>query len=378
MRPLRIAAVLLPLLSLAVLAQGPPPASVALPPAPLLPQTFGVFHRTGTTPAAVVIAPDEAKEYGVKRSETAEYNQTDGGKTTLTIAATEMQDATGAYSYFTLHHAGMHRCDPSATLGEDCALATGHLAFWAGDTAVDVTAIGLQGIKLSALRDLLTTLPKPSGTKGALPLLPTRLPKPGLEVESIRYAVGPATYAKLGFSLPADVVEFNKSPEIITAHYAGRPGSGTLAVIFYPTPQIASDRSRAIEAVFKSDPNTAVRRVSTMVAIATHGFTQAQATALVGKVTENMQVTWNKPEGFVDKVQQTASVMVKILAFVGIMTFAAAILGVFFGGARALIRKMQGKPLSSLEDMEIIRLDLGGKPSTKLQHSKPPIEPQRP
>jgi len=350
-------------------------STVALPPAPLLPESFGVFHRTvPATPSTTAIPASEAKEYGVKRSETAEYTQTDGGKTTLTLDAIEMQDATGAYSYFTLNRAGMRNCDPSATLGEDCALAPGKLFFWAGDTAVTVTARGDQGIRLAALRNLLTALPKPSGTKAALPLLPTRLPKQGLDRESIRYAVGSATYTKLALTLPPEIVDFSKSPEIITARYFGKPGSGTLAIVFYPTPTIAGDRSRAIEAALKTDSNIAVRRVSTMVAIADRGFTHKQAAALVAKVSDNMQLTYNKPEGFINPVQQTASVMVKIMFFVFAMTFAALILGIFFGGGRALVRKMQGKPLSSLEDMEIIRLDLGGKPGTKLRTEPLPEE----
>ena len=36
----------------------------------------------------------------------------------------------------------------------------------------------------------------------------------------------------------------------------------------------------------------------------------------------------------------------------------AVLIGVSFGGGRALLRKLQGKPASTLQESEFIRLDL--------------------
>jgi hypothetical protein len=328
-----------------------------------LPESFGIWHKTGAGDAAARDAAMD-KEFLLQRSDAAAYS--DGKGTLLNIEASEMQDATGAYSAFTLARAGLHDCSTTAKLGEDCALGAGKLLFWVGDSLVSISAKGNQGIHLSELRDLLATLPKPNGTKGAMPLLPERLPKAGLDRETIRYAVGPVTFAKLDSLVPASAIDFTKSPEIIRAHYFGKPGSGVLQIIYFPTPQIAAGRGRAIEAALKSNDAAAVKRVGPMVAVAT-GFTKKQAQAMVESVRYDAQVTFNHPEGYINPVQQTASVLVKIMLFVFLMTFAALILGIFFGGGRALIRKLQGKPLSSLDDMEVIRLNLGGKPSTKLQ-----------
>lgn len=319
----------------------------------------------------VVKSGAASKEFGVKRGAVATYERTDGKKTKLTLSAEDMQDATGAYSAFTLARAGMRSCSESAQLGHDCALAPGHLLFWKGETLVDIRAEGGDPIRLPELQPLLDLLPKPAGTKAALPLLPKRLPQAGLERESIRYAVGPATYAKLNVQIPAEIVDFSKSPEIILAKYSGRKsGNGTLTVFFYPTNQIAGDRSRAMEALLKSSPNVAVKRIATMVAVAGGAFSHAQAVAMVDSVTDHEQFTFNDPSGYqphVETVQESVSVMVQILIFVCVMTLAALVLGVFFGGARALIRKAQGKPASSLADMEFIKLEIGGKLSTKLQ-----------
>ena len=59
------------------------------------------------------------------------------------------------------------------------------------------------------------------------------------------YALGPAGYQAMGGVLPADAVGFDKSAEAVTAKY--RSG-GMLTLLLYPTPQIAGDHGRAIEA----------------------------------------------------------------------------------------------------------------------------------
>ncbi|MBS1813457.1 MAG: hypothetical protein JSS87_01125 [Acidobacteria bacterium] len=352
------------------------PANVSLPAGPLLPQTVGVWTRSGAF-SGIDLGASRLKEYGLKRSDSATYNRTDGKDISLQVEVWDMQDATGAYSAFTLQRAGMHDCASTAKLGHDCALGAGHLLFWSGESLVDVNAHGSYPIRLPELQPFVDVLPKPPGTKGALPVLPLRLPKKELQRETIRYAVGPATYADLNVPVDASLVDFSKSPEIITAKYAGATrGLGSLTIIFYPTPQIAGDRERAIAAALKmSQPEVAVKRVATMVAIAGGAFTHAQAEVLVNQVTPHEDFTFNNPSGYVppgESIQTTVSVLTRIIIFVIVMTLAAAVLGVFFGGGRALIRKLQGKPLSSLEDMEIIKLEIGGKPSHKLVSESQP------
>ena len=49
----------------------------------------------------------------------------------------------------------------------------------------------------------------------------------------------------MGGILPPEIVGLDKSAEVVTAKYAG---GGVLTLLLYPTPQIAGDRGRAIEA----------------------------------------------------------------------------------------------------------------------------------
>ena len=266
----------------------------------------------------------------------------------------------------------MRPCAGGNSLGVDCSVSAGKLLFWQGDTLVSVAPSGLKAVSASSFNELVGMLPKPSGSKGAHPLLPTRLPQEGLIQESLRYAVGPLTYAAGGGQLPASVIDFSKSPEILTARYGGRAGHGVLTTIFYPTPTIAGDRTRAVDAAVKGGSLPAAMLVGApqaarsgpIVALASTGFTAKEAAKLVGGIKYQADVTWNKPEGYMEqfKVSNAASVMVQIMIFVLVMVGAALVLGIVFGGGRAAFRKARGKPISSIDDMEVISLNLRGKP----------------
>ena len=344
--------------------------AVSVPPTPLLPDHFGEWQVSGPGDNSIAIADDVLKELILSRRDVKKY-AAEGNA--ATVSAIEFADATGAYSAFTLLRTPeMRTCAGGNSLGSDCSVSAGKLLFWQGDTLVSIAPSGLKAVSASSFGELVGMLPKPSGSKGAHPLLPTRLPKEGLVKESLRYAVGPLTYAAGGGQVPPSVIDFGKSPEILTARYAGRPGRGLLTMIFYPTPTIAGDRARAVEAAVKDSSLPAAMLVGSpqagrsgpIVALASSGFSAKEAAKLVGGIKYQAEVTWNKPEGYIEqfKVSNAASVMVQIMIFVLVMVGAAAVLGVVFGGGRAAFRRMRGKPISSIDDMEIIRLDLRGKP----------------
>ena len=345
-----------------------------MPPTPLLPDSFGPWHATGTADNALTFDAAVAKELIVQRSEAKSY--TAQGATAV-ISAVQMTDSTGAYSGWTLKRATssgepMRPCAGGNSLGSNCAVSLGRLLFWAGNTLVMIAPSGTHAVSAGSFSDLLTSLPKPTGAKGAPPLLPTRLPQAGLLPGTERYAVGPATYAAEGGTIPADLLNFSKSPEILTARYTGKVGNGLLTSVFYPTPTIAGSAQHALEKAIADRTlspgmlagSPTVRRSGPIVALVTGDFTKTQAAKLAEAVKYNAEVTWNKPDSYADQftIMRTGNVVVQIIILVLTIVAAAAVLGVVFGGGRALIRKARGKPLSSLEDAEIIKLDLRGRP----------------
>jgi hypothetical protein len=73
------------------------------------------------------------------------------------------------------------------------------------------------------------------------------------------------------------------------------------------------------------------------------------------------QLTWNKPmpPEFHSEVRKTVGLLTSILLFCGLGALAAVVLALFFGGARAAIRVMQGKPAAT--EPEFLRIDLSGR-----------------
>ncbi len=373
---LRIAKLALIPLLLAPLAKAQTPIPVSTPPTPLLADHFGPWQPSPDAATNAIDLPDAvAKELIVKRTDAKKY-AAEGN--TAAISAVELADATGAYSAFTyLRTPEMHPCSAGNSLGIDCVVSAGKLLFWQGDTVVEIAPAGSKPIAASSFNDLVNTLPKPTGAKAAHPLLPTKLPSDGLEKESLRYAVGQNTYAAGGGAIPASVLDFSKSPEILTAHYrSSKTGTGLLTLIFYPTPTIAGDRMRAIQKAIADKAMPAsflagepqVARSGPIVAIASSGFTAKEAARLAGGVKYQAAIAWDKPEGYMEqfKVSNAASIVAQIMIFVFVMCGAALALGMVFGGGRAVFRLSRGKHVSSLADMEVISLGLRGKPDHKI------------
>jgi hypothetical protein len=96
------------------------------------------------------------------------------------------------------------------------------------------------------------------------------------------------------------------------------------------------------------------------VLLTTGSWTPAEAKAVVDGVHLRNELTWNKqvPLEFHSEIQKTVSLLTSIAVFCGLGALAAVVLALFFGGGRAAIRVMQGKPAAS--EPEFLRIDLSG------------------
>jgi hypothetical protein len=338
--------------------------TLALPPAPLLPAQLGDWVKEPQATGAVMCADDiEGPESlilgedGLKCSEHAVYWSSANKDSTIKITARQFVDATGAhaaYSYY--QRPGAAYKGPK--IGDETA---NDILFRSGTTVVAAESKLPVERTTGMLRDLETHLPKVGGPKGLPPLLPTYLPAKGLQADSVKYSLGPASYKAMGGILPGEIIGFDKAAEAVTATYAGQ---GTLTLLLYPTPQIAGDHGRTIVAeinrIGSSAGTVLMRREGPLVLLTTGAWDVAEAKRMIEGIHLRNELTWNKPmpPEFHAEVLKTYSLLTSIAIFCGVGALGAVILGLFLGGGRAAIRVLQGKPAAT--EPEFLRIDLSG------------------
>lgn len=324
----------------------------------LLPASFAGWTETG----AAATAPSGAEapvlqEYGLAQYAAATYAS---GTQRVTVRAMRFGDATGAYGAFTLYRQPeMH----AEKLGREGAAAGDHFVFWMGTTVVDASFAAPAADEEAALTALAADLPPALGTQSIAPSLPQYLPTAGLDATTVRYAIGPAAWAQMGEAIPAGTVDFSQDTEAVVAQYGAKSGpqgaQETLTLLLYPTPQIAGAHLKGIDAAAKP-LGMVTKRSGPLVAIAGGSYSAAKAQQLVDAVKFNDMVTINHPEGYVSETMKLYGLLRGITILVVILVCAALLLGLFLGGGRALVRKLRGKPVSSVSEEEFISLHLNG------------------
>jgi hypothetical protein len=336
------------------------------PAAPLLPAKFGPWQMEGTA-CSDCFHPDGTvaavlKENGLIRASQQTFVQPNSAET-MKLEAYQFVDATGAFSAFTfLRGPAMKDLPADKRIGKGTATTgSGEYLVLSGTTVVRATASKARPMIVEELREMAVTLPKVGGPKGLSPVLPTYLPEKGLQADSVKYALGPIGFQAMGGVVPGEIVGFDKAAEVVMAKYAGK---GMLTLLLYPTPQIAGEHGRAIEAEMNRQGSAAgtvkMRREGPLVLVTTGAWAAAEAKAMVEGIHLRNELTWNKavPLQFHTEIQKTYSLLTSIAVFCGVGMLAAVILGLFLGGGRAAIRVLQGKPAAS--EPEFLRIDLSG------------------
>jgi hypothetical protein len=321
--------------------------------------------KAGTAPSA--LDPSNAEvlsEYGLKDFATGAYHH---GGAEASVHAMRFVDATGAYGAFTFYRKPSMN---AAAIGNGGARNAHEAVFWSGTTVVDAIFSGSQGPSAASLKALAKALPPASGRFGVQPSLPQYLPAKSLDQSTVRYAIGPAAYARSGGVLPANAIDFSRDAETVTAQYAASGGRGTLTLIDYPTPQMAASAEKSIASLLKgplpvglqqsSPAALGVRRSGPIVSVTSGHFSSAEAQKLLGQVKYQAQVTWSHPHDSVSEVKKAAEMLMGIATLTGILVAFALLLATFLGGGRALWRVMRGKPASSVYEEDFISLNLSG------------------
>lgn len=342
------------------------------PSVPILPKQFGGWEtqstgRTSKDPAAAdPVNARVLQEYGFKDFQSASYTRDDGRK--LTIRAARFQDASGAYGAFTFYK------EPemlNEKIGDQASSLNNRVLFYKGNVLVDAVFDRLTAMSAAELRELAGLLPGPTVDTGKLPGLPAYLPKQSYVKNTAKYILGPATLDKIGSPIPSPVVDFTSGAEAVLGTYNSSGGEATLMLINYPTPQIAAEHLRKIEAIRQQNPQPAVgtavdadsspffsKRTGPIVVIAAGPLSQSDAKSLLASVNYDADVTWNENTNLTKK-DNLANLLVNIIILCFILIGFSLVAGVAFGGLRILIKRFfPDRVFDRREEMEFISLHL--------------------
>ena len=351
----------LPCMLLAVTAFAQQTAKVG--PSTLLPSAFAGWQapkatQTSKDPrAADPTNADVLKEYGFIDFENATYTRDDGRK--LTVKAARFADASGAYGAFTFYRTPEMLPE---TIGDQGCSLNQRVLFFRGNILVDAVFQQLTAMSAQQLRELADDLPRAVGSSSNLPTLPSYLPKQNLQRSTARYIEGPIALTRSGAPVSPQYVDFEKGGEVVLGNYDIAGGTATLALIGYPTPQIAGDELKNIEAALQNNQlgvgQTAVRRTGPIVVLVSGAGSPTDTKSLLSSVNYDADVTWNQ-NTYHSLRDNPGNLIVGVIMLAAIVVGLSIVVGIAFGGFRLAVKRVfPNKVFDRPDQMEIIALHL--------------------
>ena len=337
---------------------------------PILPATFGGWQVVASP--AVSADPSVAdpvntrvlEEYGFRDFQTATYRRDDGRK--LSLKAARFADASGAFGAYTYYQAPQMLVEK---IGDQAASLNERVLFYRGNILIDAVFERLSAMSAAELRELAASLPLPPGETRNLPTLHAYLPHPSFVKNSVKYVLGPVALERVKSPISAELVDFSRGAEVVLGSYNASGGEATLMLISYPTPQIAADHLRRIEAAYRqnlaSSPNSDgnaqamyEKRTGPIVVVAQGPLSVSEAKSLLASVNYDADVTWNE-NTFFNKKDNLANLLVNIIFLCFIIVGFALVVGIAFGGVRILTKRIfPERVFDRRQDVEFISLHL--------------------
>ena len=339
--------------------------------AALLPQQFGGWEMQGSAQTSADPAaadPTNAavlKEYRFTDLASSTYTRDDGR--TLKIRAARFADASGAFGAYTFY---LQPVMTKEQIGEQGASLGQRVLFYRGNVLIDAQFSKESAMSGAELRELAGALPRPDGNAANLPTFIEFMPRRGYVANTQKYVMGPAALTALAAPVSSDLVDFNASSEVSLARYDTSSGEATLMLISYPTPQLAAEHLRRIDAAHHlTQPAGGVssvesagsffeKRTGPILVIASGPVSDSDAKSLLGMVNYEASVTWNTPTDN-PQARDLYMLILNIVILCGIVGGLAIVAGVAFGGIRILMKRWYpDKIFDRPEQMEFISLRL--------------------
>lgn len=344
-------------LLLAAVALAQPKASKS--PA-LLPDIFAGWQKSAGAQAshdAAAADPINAKvlaEYGFIDFEAATYTR---DSRQMKVKAARFKDATGAYGAFTFFKTPEMQTEK---FGDQGASSNEHVMFYRGNLLVTADLDRVTAMSAGELRELAEDLPLPADPSRNPPTLPMYLPKQGYVSNSAKYAIGPEALASINSPLNAQEINFSTGAEVALGHYASDAGNATVEIVSYPTPAIAAERLKSLQA---THPESAAqpmfsKRTGPLLAVVTGAVSPREAKSLLASINYDANIVWNEPT-YLGPKNNVGNLLVGIVALIGVILAMALVAGIAFGGFRLLMKRFYPDSLfDRSKDIEIIELKL--------------------
>jgi hypothetical protein len=312
------------------------------------------------------------KEYGFSNFATATYTREDGRK--LVIRAARFNDVSGAFGAYTFYYQPEMQREQ---IGDQAASFNQRILFYRGNVLIDALFDRLTAMSAAELRELADALPRPKGNAANAPPLLAYMPTRDYIKNTEKYVVGPLGLAQVTSPVPVNLVDFADGTEVVMGKYHLPTGEATLMVISYPTPQIAGEHMKRLDAAqsgsqagksgIENIGSLYEKRSGPLLAVVSGQVSVSDAKSLLGAVNYDADVTWNQNTSF-DKKNNLANLLVNIILLCGILIGLAMVAGLAFGGLRIAIQRLfPGRVFGHPEEVEFIALHLEEQsvPSTK-------------
>jgi len=302
------------------------------------------------------------KETGRTTGEFCEYVS---GSAKVDVSVQKYRDPSSAYEAYT---ALLSPEMQPTTLGGNSAVNRERLFILLGNFVLDV-----RPPQAISTQDLLTLAKIVRAHSDQTPLPPIRqyLPESNLIIGTMRYALGPAGFQSALDSLQhkeysslGNELGFSSGAEVMLAEYRTPRNGALLLLIDYPTPQLAEQHLRHLEATLPASATAQrvrIKRTGSLLSLALAPTSAAYAESLQSAVRYETQVTWNEPT---HKLTDPPWLLIVKNIFVGTIGFCliAIILGVVFGIVRILTKRFfPGKVFDRPRQVEVLQLGLSGK-----------------
>ena len=281
---------------------------------------------------------------------------------TLSIEAVTLRDNKGAYSLLTL----LGKSGPAAgPPGDFVSVASDHLVFVQGNILVR--------IQTKAQTDLVDRVARRVSGRIKLhdsaPSLITRLPKLGLDASSLRYYLGPRSFAEHGLILDGIQLGFQSDAEVAQARYTLQDQAGVFSLMEFPTKELAEDYFERFRSVVKIDQEFKqqiyFKRAGSLLGILAGSFEPLAAERILGSMNVTYSIQWilekkSEPRlsGWVVPGGLLGTVL-GALALACALALLAICAGITLGGFRFLLRGYApNNLLDRPERTEIIRLKI--------------------